>query len=112
MGMLVWARLVFTDLKTQVSGWFTQQVNQRNRNMLPVLVVALPFLHDVTWSHGKSQRLPPCDGLVYVCLSSEMEQRSPSVHRLQWLLLHSLPYRDSSLVAGVWAGGCLPWTEG
>lgn len=47
MGMLVCARFVFPDLKTQVSGWSAQQVNQRNKNMSPLPIVALPFSHAV-----------------------------------------------------------------
>lgn len=63
--MLVWVRLACPDLKTQLSGCSTQQVNRRNKHTLPVPVLALLFLHDVRpGAGGKSQRLPSWDGLV------------------------------------------------
>lgn len=112
--MLVCSRFVFPDLKTQVSGWSAQQVNQRNKNMSPLPIVALPFSHAVQLGARARVRgcLPVMGLFKSVCTLQWSHEVPLSADSNDMLLLNSLPYRDSSRVAGVWAGGCLPWIEG
>lgn len=108
-GMFVWARTVLPDLKTQVAGWSTKQVKQKKKSMLAVPVAALPripFLCSVV-RPGAQTRVRgylPVIGLFDLAPKwSHKVLLSPDSSDL-WLA-HSLPCRDSSLVAGVLAGG-------